>query len=82
MEDELKRMFEKYGVIENLVAKRNRNSDYCFAFAEMKEHASAVECVKKYMHVYLAMIKLSYLENKLRWSSKMIQKEERIQSNT
>jgi len=42
VEDELKRMFEKHGVIENLVAKRNRNSDYCFAFAEMKEHAAAV----------------------------------------
>lgn len=81
VEDELKRMFEKHGVIENLVAKRNRNSDYCFAFAEMKEHSAAVECVKKYIYVYSAMIKLFFLESKSRWSSKMIPKEERIQSN-
>jgi RNA recognition motif-containing protein len=42
----LRRLFEKHGTVENIVAKRNRNSEYCFAFVEMKDHAAAAECVK------------------------------------
>jgi hypothetical protein len=40
-------LFEKCGTVENIVAKRNKNSEYCFAFAELKDHAAAIECVKK-----------------------------------
>lgn len=36
------------------MAKRNRNSEYCFAFAEMKDHAAAAECVKKYLLPYVS----------------------------
>jgi hypothetical protein len=31
-----------------VVAKRNRNAEYCFAFAEMKDHAGAASCVNQY----------------------------------
>lgn len=48
LEDELRRMFEKCGEVESVVAKRNRNSEYCFAFVEMKEQAGATECIKEY----------------------------------
>jgi hypothetical protein len=40
--------------VENIVAKRNKNSEYCFAFAELKDHAAAAECVKKYSIPYPA----------------------------
>ena len=48
LEDELRKLFEKYGTVESLVAKRNRNAEYCFAFAEMKEYSAAQQCVKTY----------------------------------
>ena len=32
IETELRKLFEKYGTIDSIVAKRNRNSEYCFAF--------------------------------------------------
>ena len=54
IETELRKLFEKYGAIENIVAKRNRNSEYCFAFVEMKTYASALDCVKKYERIYEA----------------------------
>lgn len=37
----MRKMFEKYGEVDTLVAKRNRNSEYCFAFAEIKNHEAA-----------------------------------------
>ena len=46
IEAEFRKLFEKYGTVANIVAKRNRNSEYCFAFIDMKDRASAEECVK------------------------------------
>lgn len=49
LENDLRKMFEKYGEVESVVAKRNRNAEYCFAFAEFKDHAGAAACVSQYL---------------------------------
>ena len=51
-------MFEKFGPIETLVAKRNRNSEYCFAFVEMKDHQAAADCVREYLEEETDMIRV------------------------
>lgn len=48
IETELGRLFEECGPVVAVIAKRNRNSEYCFAFAEMQTPAAAQDCVKKY----------------------------------
>jgi len=47
MEEKLRKMFETCGVVDTVVVKKNRTSEYCFAFAELKDHSAAQECIKK-----------------------------------
>jgi len=60
------------------VAKRNKNSEYCFAFAELKDQAAAAECVKKCYFFYKAMTRARSMASKSRCSSRTTPREERI----
>ena len=65
-----------------MVVKRNRNSEYCFAFAEMKGHDVAADCIKKYFPIHPGSIKQISTENKSKFSSKMTPNVEKTQSNS
>ena len=80
VEKELRRLFEKCGNVVNLVAKRNRNSEYCFAFVEMKDHAAALECVKKLIIFNAATTKAPSAASRSKSSSKMTPNAAKIQS--
>jgi hypothetical protein len=73
-------MFEKYGEVDNIVCKRNRNSEYCFAFAEFKDHNAAKECVKQYQNRYAAMIKATLAGNRSKSSFRTTTREGRTAS--
>lgn len=44
-------LFDRYGKIDNLVVKKSRNNEYCFAFVEYKPGADAEEAIRKYIYI-------------------------------